>query len=77
MYTLFIYGFIYNVDVACRYETMVADYHIIIVALWSYTHMIIHMHIYAFHVELMAGHRHRAVTSIGTWSYMRSRHRPT
>ena len=77
MYTLFIYGFIYNVDVACRYEMMVVDYYIIIVALWSYAYMIIHMHIYAFHMELMVGHRHRAVTSTGTWSCMRGWHRPT
>ena len=56
---------------------MVADYYIIIVALWSYAYMIIHMHIYAFHMELMADHRHRAVTSTGTWSCMRGWHRPT
>jgi hypothetical protein len=67
----------YLVDVACRYEMMVADYDIIIVTLWSYAYMIIHMHIYAFHMKLMAGHRHRAVTSTGTWSCMRCWHRPT
>ena len=56
---------------------MVVGYYIIIVALWSYAYMIIHMHIYAFHMKLMAGHRHRAVTSTGTWSCMRGWHRPT
>ena len=70
------YGFVYPVEVACCYEMMVADYYIIIVALWSYAYMIIHMHIYAFHMELMAGHRHRAVTSTGTCC-MRGWHRPT
>jgi hypothetical protein len=55
----------------------VLDYYIIIVALWSYAYMIIHMHIYVFHMELMAGRRHRAVTSTGTWSCMRGWHHPT
>jgi hypothetical protein len=55
-YVYIVYGFIYNVDVTFRYEMMVADYYIIIVALWSYAYMIIHMHIYAFHMKLMAGH---------------------
>ena len=40
------------------------DYYIIIVALWSYAYMIIHMHICAFHMKLMASHRHRAVTIV-------------
>jgi hypothetical protein len=35
------------------------------------------MHTYAFHMEIKAGHRHRAVTSTGTWSCMRGWHRPT
>ena len=30
--------------------------------------MIIYMHIYAFHMEIMAHHHHRTVTSTGTWS---------
>ena len=53
-----------------------ADYFFIIVALWSYTYMIIHMHIYAFHMDLKAGHRHHIVTSTGTWSCMRGWHHP-
>jgi hypothetical protein len=68
---------IYNVDAACCNEMFIANYYIIIVAPWSYAYMIIHMHIYAFHMELMASHRHHAVTSIGTWSCMRGWHRLT
>uniref|UniRef100_A0A0A9CCE0 Uncharacterized protein n=1 Tax=Arundo donax TaxID=35708 RepID=A0A0A9CCE0_ARUDO len=35
------------------------------------------MHTCAFHMELKACHRHRDVTSTGTWSCMRGWHRPT
>jgi hypothetical protein len=55
----------------------VADYYIIIVALWSYAYMIIYMHTYVVHMELMSGHCQRVVTSTGTWSCMRGWHRPT
>ena len=77
MYTSFVVLFIMLMSLVPM-RAMVADYYIIIVALWSYyAYMIIHMHIYAFHMKLMAGHRHRAVTSTGTWSCMRGWHRPT